>query len=133
MKHRLKSLLKDRSGSTVIIIPFLVLGVLILGTTMWEYSRLNTVAQGSRDAVQTAITQICTEQYDQLYNETGAMASTWNGKDNMAFIDQIAGFKDDFEKMHTLMMNYADFLKKSAKAYRETQQAIMDQARKLVN
>lgn len=72
-------------------------------------------------------------QYDQLYNETGAMASTWNGKDNMAFIDQIAGFKDDFEKMHTLMMNYADFLKKSAKAYRETQQAIMDQARKLVN
>lgn len=68
MKHRLKSLLKDRSGSTVIIIPFLVLGVLILGTTMWEYSRLNTVAQGSRDAVQTAITQVCTEQYDQLYN-----------------------------------------------------------------
>lgn len=72
-------------------------------------------------------------QYDQLYSETGAMASTWQGKDNLAFIDQISGFKDDFEKMHTLMMNYADFLKKSAKAYRETQQAIMDQARKLVN
>ena len=38
-------------------------------------------------------------QYDQLYSETNAMASTWNGKDNVAFVDQIAGFKDDFEKM----------------------------------
>ncbi|MBW7573173.1 Ig-like domain-containing protein [Caproiciproducens faecalis] len=67
MKHRLKTILADKSGSTIIIIPFLVLGVIILGTTMWEYSRLNTVAQGSRDAVQSAITQACTEQYDQLY------------------------------------------------------------------
>lgn len=67
MKHRSRSILKDKSGSTIIIIPFLVLGLIILGTTMWEYSRLNTVAQGSRDAVQAAITQTCTEQYDQLY------------------------------------------------------------------
>ena len=72
-------------------------------------------------------------QYDQLYSETNAMASTWSGKDNVAFTDQIAGFKDDFEKMHTLMMQYADFLKKSAKAYRETQDTIVSEARKLVN
>ncbi len=32
-------------------------------------------------------------QYDQLYSETNAMASTWNGKDNVAFVDQIAGFR----------------------------------------
>ena len=43
-------------------------------------------------------------QYDALYSETNAMASTWQGKDNTAFIDQIAGFKDDFGKMHTLML-----------------------------
>ena len=67
MKYRMKSILKDRSGSTVIIIPLLVLGLLIFGTVMWEHSRLNIVAQGSRDAVQAAITQACTEQYDQLY------------------------------------------------------------------
>ncbi len=72
-------------------------------------------------------------QYDQLYNETNAMASTWQGKDNKAFVDQIAGFKDDFEKMHTLMNNYADFLRKSAKAYRETQETIVTEARKLAN
>ena len=72
-------------------------------------------------------------QYDALYNETNAMASTWNGKDNMAFVDQIAGFKDDFEKMHTLMLNYADFLRKGAKAYRDTQDTVVTEARKLVN
>lgn len=72
-------------------------------------------------------------QYEQLYSETNAMASTWSGKDNTAFVDQIAGFKDDFTKMHTLMLNYADFLKKSAKAYRDTQDAVVTDARKLVN
>ncbi len=72
-------------------------------------------------------------QYDQLYSETNAMASTWSGKDNVAFVNQIDGFKDDFTKMHSLMLNYADFLRKSAKAYRDTQDTIVSEARKLVN
>lgn len=72
-------------------------------------------------------------QYEMLYNETNAMASTWSGKDNTAFVDQIAGFKDDFEKMFTLMNNYVDFLRKSAKAYRDTQDAVVSDARKLAN
>ena len=72
-------------------------------------------------------------QYEALYNETNAMASTWSGKDNIAFTEQIAGFKDDFEKMQKLMLDYSDFLKKSAKAYRETQDTIVKEARKLVN
>lgn len=72
-------------------------------------------------------------QYDALYSETNAMASTWNGKDNLAFVDQIAGFKDDFAKMHALMNNYADFLRKSAKAYRDTQNAVVTEAKKLMN
>lgn len=72
-------------------------------------------------------------QYDQLYSETNAMASTWNGKDNVAFVNQIDGFKDDFEKMHALMLNYVDFLRKSAKAYRDTQDTVVNEAKKLVN
>lgn len=73
------------------------------------------------------------EQYTQLYSETNAMATTWNGKDNVAFTEQIAGFKDDFEKMYNLMNEYAAFLRKSAKAYRETQETVVTEARKLVN
>lgn len=72
-------------------------------------------------------------QYEQMYSETNAMGSTWSGKDNTAFVDQIAGFKNDFEKMHNLMLQYADFLRKSAKNYRETQDTVVREARKLVN
>lgn len=72
-------------------------------------------------------------QYETLYSETNAMASTWQGKDNIAYINQIDGFKDDLEKMKTLMLNYADFLRKSAKTYRETQEAIKAGAGKLTN
>lgn len=71
--------------------------------------------------------------YDKLYSETSSMASTWNGKDNVAFVNQIAGFKDDFEKMRVLMLNYADFLKKSADAYQTTLDYVTVGARKLVN
>lgn len=72
-------------------------------------------------------------QYDLLYTETNAMAATWNGKDNQAFVDQIAGFKDDFEKMHSLMESYADFLRKTADAYTKAQEEIVASAKKLVN
>jgi WXG100 family type VII secretion target len=71
--------------------------------------------------------------YTSLYRENDAMASTWAGKDNVDYINQIAGFQEDFQKMKTLMDNYADFLRKSARAYRETQETIAGQARKLAN
>lgn len=71
--------------------------------------------------------------YDQFYSKTGSMAQSWEGKDNLAFINQIDGFKDDFNKMYTLMNQYAEFLQKSAKAYRDTQDAVTADARKLVN
>ena len=71
--------------------------------------------------------------YEQLYGETNAMASSWKGKDNTAFTDQIAGFKDDFQTMYNLMIRYAEFLRTSAKAYRDTQDTVVAEARKLVN
>lgn len=72
-------------------------------------------------------------QYDSLYEVTSNMASSWSGEDNTAFVNQIAGFKDDFEKMRKMMDNYAEFLTNSAKAYSDTQSATVTEARKLVN
>ncbi len=72
-------------------------------------------------------------QYKQLYSETQAMGSAWKGKDNTAFIDRIAGFEDDFKKMYDLMNQYADFLRKSAKAYQTTQDNVVSEAGKLIN
>lgn len=72
-------------------------------------------------------------QYDALYSKTNAMASTWQGEDNVAFVNQIDGFKEDFRNMHSLMLSYATFLRDSAKHYRETQDAVEDAAKKLIN
>ncbi|MCM1299222.1 MAG: WXG100 family type VII secretion target [Firmicutes bacterium] len=100
---------------------------------------MSQTIQVTPEQLETAATKIeglasdYKSQYDLLYKETGAMSSTWSGKDNIAFTDQIAGFKDDFVKMHTLMMNYVDFLRKSAKSYRETQDSVVNAARKLTN
>lgn len=72
-------------------------------------------------------------QYNQLYSETNAMASTWRGKDNVAFTEQIEGFKADFEKMHDLMLEYVAFLRNAAKSYQTTQGNVVNLARKLTN
>lgn len=72
-------------------------------------------------------------QYTKLYGETNAMQSTWNGKDNVAFTQRIAGFKDDFDRMYDLMNKYAAFLRDSAKKYRTTQDNVANEARGLRN
>jgi WXG100 family type VII secretion target len=72
-------------------------------------------------------------QYEKLYSETSAMANTWNGKDNVAFVNQIDGFKDDLQKMHNEMIKYAEYLRQTAKAYRDTQDNVVAEARKLAN
>ena len=72
-------------------------------------------------------------EYTNFYTTTGSLRDSWQGKDNVAFLDQIDGFKDDFDKMHDLMLDYASFLRNSAKAYRETQDDVEKQARKLAN
>ena len=79
----------------------------------------------------------CAEEYkglyDSLYAETGNLASTWKGDDNVAFVNQIEGFKDDLKKMYDLINSYAEFLNISAKAYRDTQNAVVVEAKKLQN
>lgn len=72
-------------------------------------------------------------QYTELYSTTGSLASTWTGADNQAFTNQIDGFREDLEKMYTLMNRYAEYLRTTAKAYRETQDSIIKQAKSLQN
>lgn len=71
--------------------------------------------------------------YEQLYTEVDSMANAWQGSDNIAFTSQIEGFREDFLAMYTLMTQYAEFLKNSAATYRETQNEVVSQAKKLIN
>ncbi|WP_216830390.1 WXG100 family type VII secretion target [Alkalihalobacterium elongatum] len=71
--------------------------------------------------------------YRQLYAEVDGMGAAWQGTDNQAFVTQIKGFTDDFQKMATLMKQYAEYLRLSAKTYRETQNEVINHARRLTN
>ena len=72
-------------------------------------------------------------QYNQLFNEVDAMGAAWQGADNIAYVTQIKGFMDDFQQMATLMKQYSEFLKSSAKAYRAVQEDRIAQAKNLTN
>lgn len=99
-------------------------------------ARVIKVTPEQLERTATAISGLADEYknlYDQFYSETNAMADKWKGDDNLAFINQIDGFKDDFKLMHTEMMKYVDFLQKSAKAYRDTQENVVSQAKNLIN
>ena len=72
-------------------------------------------------------------QYEALYARAGAMQQQWSGKDNQVFISQIKGFRADFQNMHQLMLDYAQFLRTSARSYRDTQDNIAAEAGTLAN
>ena len=69
--------------------------------------------------------------YRSLYGEVDKLAGNWGGKDNAAFNDRIKSYEDDFKQISIIMKQYADFLKASARAYRETQDELTSAANKL--
>jgi len=64
---KIKSILKDKSGKGFPLILAVVLCCLILSTVVFEYMRLNIIAQGVRDSVQSAIIDVATQNWDTAY------------------------------------------------------------------
>lgn len=69
--------------------------------------------------------------YQSLYSEVDKLSSNWAGKDNVAFCGRIKSFEDDFRQISIIMRQYADYLKASARAYRETQEELANAANRL--
>lgn len=65
--RKIRKLLKDRSGSGGPLILAVVLGCILLSTAIFEYARLMIVAQGIRDAVQSAVIDVAAENWDEAY------------------------------------------------------------------
>ena len=64
----MKKIIKNNDGSSAIWITAVIFFLLVVLATGFEYIRLNIIAKGTRDAMQTVITQSCTANYDKLYN-----------------------------------------------------------------
>lgn len=73
------------------------------------------------------------KKYRELFGEVEALGAAWQGIDNTAFVNQIKLFQEDFIKMTSVMKNYSDFLRTSAKIYKETQTETYNQAKRLAN
>ena len=71
--------------------------------------------------------------YQQLFTEVEGMEKAWQGTDNIAYTTQIEGFRDDLNKIKQILEQYALFLKESAKLYKNTQEEIVNKAKKLRN
>lgn len=69
--------------------------------------------------------------YEKLYTEVETMLSSWQGEDMTAYLNRIKSFKDDFEKMYSLMTNYSSFLRSAAKTYEDNQDELVKAANKL--
>ncbi len=69
--------------------------------------------------------------FNSLYLEVDNLSSEWGGKDNVAFCNRIRSFEDDFRQISIIMRQYAEFLKGSARAYRETQDELVNAANRL--
>lgn len=72
-------------------------------------------------------------EYEKFYKEMQNMSSHWSGKEMEAFLAKINEFKKDFEKMHNLMTQYSDFMKKAAESYRKSQDELTKKAHGLTN
>jgi len=93
---------------------------------MVEPSRLEAAAAN----IENADSEYC-RVYQAMYAEVDKMSSTWQGKDNTMFTNQIKAFEDDLRKISIVMREYAGFLRSSARAYREAQDEIYARASKL--
>lgn len=69
--------------------------------------------------------------YQSLYAEVDKLAGNWGGKDNAAFNSKIKSFEDDFKQISIIIKQYSEFLRASARAYRETQDELTSAANRL--
>lgn len=96
------------------------------GQIIVETSQLDTIATNVSDLADKYLAE-----YTALYKHVSEMQSAWAGADNTAYTTQIEGFKDDFQRMESLMREYASFLKDTASKYRATQADIKSKAQQL--
>jgi uncharacterized protein YjdB len=64
----IKKILRDQKGDFAIWAVVIVMVLLIFATAGFENIRLQIIAQGTRDRMQTIITQMCTDNYNRVYN-----------------------------------------------------------------
>lgn len=99
-------------------------------------ARSITVEPGKLDTASQKMDSVSADYerlYKQLKSEVDGMGAAWQGQDNREFVQKIQDFQTDFEQMFKLMKEYSEFLRTSAKHYKDTQDSIITAAKKLTS
>lgn len=62
------NILKNKDGNAVLYACVIVICLLLLFSVISEYLRLQIIAKGVRDAVQSSVISVAIENYDDVYN-----------------------------------------------------------------
>ena len=64
----MKGLFRSKRGEGTLLAVVVVIAILLISCSVYEYLRLTIIAGGVRDAVQSSIISVATTNYDELYN-----------------------------------------------------------------
>ncbi|MEN3005999.1 hypothetical protein [Dehalobacterium formicoaceticum] len=64
----MKNLLRSKRGDGSLIAVVIVISILLISCSVYEYIRLTIIARGVRDSVQSSIISVATTNYDEVYN-----------------------------------------------------------------
>lgn len=82
-----------------------------------------------------SIVESCADTYMSIYNGINSdvenLASTWQGEANQQYVNQLNGFRNDFENLYNLMNKYATYLRSAATKYQTAEDNIKQAANQL--
>jgi len=64
----LKRILKEKRGNALLLACAIVMSLILIFSAVSEYMRLQIIARGVRDALQTSVISVATQNYDDIYN-----------------------------------------------------------------
>ena len=104
----LKRILKGKRGNALPLACAIVMSLILIFSAVSEYMRLQIIAKGVRDALQTSVISVVTQNYDDVYNGlregysggyTLASTDKWESKidigDVYSYLDNLLGLEKD--------------------------------------
>lgn len=104
----LKGLLKEKRGNALPLACAIVMSLILIFSAVSEYMRLQLIAKGVRDALQTSVISVATQNYDDVYNGlregysggyTLSSSDKWESKidtgDVYDYLDNLLGLEKD--------------------------------------
>ena len=105
--REIKKLVKDKNGNTTPLTIALILALLFTLCALSEFFRLSVIANGVRNALQSAVISVATTNYDEVYNglREGYSGGYWLSGDQW---EENLDYGDIYEQLDELLDTESD-------------------------